>query len=365
MKRSVFGIVAVCGMVALVIGVGRPSGAEEKRSKRQPVPRAEKIHGMTVSCPTNGREWGTDDMVKTMRELKALGVEWVSIHPYAQIRRDGSLVPYYGRRNGGKVPTYVTRPIREAHALGMKLMMKPHISYWGSFDWRGAIRFESEEQWQRFFADYERWINDLAEACRDADAFVVGTELEGTTHREKEWRKIVAGVRSRYPGPLTYASNWSEVHLVPFWDAVDVVGVQAYYPVIDGRADAAGSEALDDAVFRDGWQRILGRVRALSQKTGKNVVFTELGYDCALIAPFEPWRADANVRRSSPDHARAERRQRACLDAALTAIENEPTVHGAFLWKWFPGRRQPRDFNKQSEAMRKVIRDRWNGQKVR
>ena len=40
----------------------------------------------------------------------------------------------------------------------------------------------------------------MAEACKDADAFVVGTELDKTLHREAEWRALIADVRKIYKG---------------------------------------------------------------------------------------------------------------------------------------------------------------------
>ncbi len=53
--------------------------------------RSEPVRGMTISCQTWGWEWGTDEMVESMRELKKLGVNWISIHPYAGIRGDGTV----------------------------------------------------------------------------------------------------------------------------------------------------------------------------------------------------------------------------------------------------------------------------------
>ncbi len=127
------------------------------------------VHGMTVSCPGSGRIWGSDEMIVTR----------------------------------------LTRPIAEAHRLGLKIMIKPHIAHWGSsFSWRGEIGFETDEQWQRFFETYETWITMVAQLAADADAFVVGTELGGTVHREKEWRQIIAAVRQEFRGPLTYSPNW-------------------------------------------------------------------------------------------------------------------------------------------------------------
>ncbi|MHC4711432.1 MAG: glycoside hydrolase family 113, partial [Planctomycetota bacterium] len=124
------------------------------------------VRGMTVSCQTWGWEWGTEEMVREMRELKALGVNWIAIHPYAGIRGDGSVAMH--RRWYGDTK-WLTRPIAEAHRLGLKIMIKPHLAYWGSpFRWRGDITFETDEQWQRFFGQYEAWVTRAAEICAEA-----------------------------------------------------------------------------------------------------------------------------------------------------------------------------------------------------
>ena len=43
------------------------------------------------------------------------------------------------------------------------------------------------------------------------------------------------------------------------------------------------------------------------------------------------------------------------MRAALSAINREPAVVGAFLWKWFPGDARPRDFEMSSPAIEHVL----------
>ena len=44
------------------------------------------------------------------------------------------------------------------------------------------------------------------------------------------------GERAVYKGKLTYAANWDgEFEEVAFWDALDVIGVQAYFPLTEER----------------------------------------------------------------------------------------------------------------------------------
>lgn len=311
-----------------------------------PPTSAHKVRGMTVSCPTDGVEWGTDAMVDSLRELKALGVEWVAIHPYAGIRADGG-VPQWGRLALEPPPVWITRPIAEAHRLGMKVMVKPHLGYWGSkFSWRGDITFDDEAAWQRFFAEYTAWIVQVARVSKGADAFVVGTELDKTLHREADWRRVIAAVDAVYEGPLTYAANWPDYPKVPFWDALDMIGVQAYFPLVEA------GEAPTEANLRAGWRRHLAALGAYSRAQNRHVVFTELGYTASARAAEQPW-DDTN---GGPD---AETVQARALDVALEMVAHDDRVVGAFLWKWYPGPWQPRNFSMKRATVRQVIRRHW------
>lgn len=304
------------------------------------------VRGMTVSCPTWGWEWGTDAMVQSLDVLAEEGVTWVSIHPYAQIRADGTVSG--GAWAADDPPEWIVRPIAEARKRGMKILIKPHLAYWGSgFSWRGDIAFETEAQWARFFASYGEWMERVALAARGADALAVGTELDRTVHRDTEWRQAIVRMRSVFSGALTYAANWDSYEKVPFWNAVDVIGIQAYFPLGD-----ATRPTLSDDELAERWSAIMSRLAVLGRTHDRHVVFTELGYSAALSAHVAPWKGGAFDPAGEALQVRA-------LSAALRAIDQEPTVIGAFLWKWFPGEPAIGDFRMSSPAMRAVIRRLW------
>ena len=309
-------------------------------------PPAHDVRGMTISCPTWGWEWGSEAMAPTLDTLAEVGVNWVSIHPYATIRGDGTVS--FRPIDPEAPPDWLTVPIREAHARGQQVLVKPHLAYWGSpFSWRGAIRFDDPGDRERFFRTYQAWVVQLAAATRGADAFAVGTELDGTVSDEAAWRGVIASVRAVHPGHLTYAANWDAYERVGFWGDLDAVGIQAYFPVLE-EGQAVTAENLDA-----GWDRHLARMRAIHQRTGKPVVFTELGYDRTPRAPVEPWSSGGGA-------PGGEAEQEASLSAALRAIQREPAVVGAFLWKWFPGEVQRGDFRMSDPRLRPLLRQYWN-----
>lgn len=307
--------------------------------------KAEVIKGMTISCQTWGWEWGTDEMVDAMAELKALGINWISIHPYAGIRRDGTV--RFRRGRSMEDTQWLTRPIEEAHRLGLKILIKPHLAYWRSgFKWRGEIEFKTEKEWDRFFSTYTQWIEELAEICQNADAFVIGTELDKTIHFENRWREIIQVLRSKSSAPITYAANWTDYQRIPFWDALDAIGIQAYFPLLEPSIKP-NKEMLNSA-----WDKKLGELNQFAEIHNRSVVFTEIGYDISTYAPYKPWE-------SGDYRPGAEEVQKLCLTAALKALAKDDKVIGAFLWKWFAGEIRRENFLKSTPVMREVIKENW------
>src|SRR5262245_45788658 len=85
------------------------------------------VHGQTISFQHGGWEWGSDGFGQELDDLKALGVNWVSIHPYASIRGDGTVGSR--RFDPDHPPEWILRPIREAHERGMSILVIPHLAY--------------------------------------------------------------------------------------------------------------------------------------------------------------------------------------------------------------------------------------------
>lgn len=305
------------------------------------------MRGIVVSCYRNGPgEWDGAGMRPLLDELKPLGVNAIQVHPYARVSSNGQI----GYRKDATTPATLM-PITWSRQRGMAVLLKPHLAYWGSgFSWRGEITFVAEADWHRFFAGYREFIVHQAALAERAGAevFAVGTELHKTLHREAEWREVIAAVRDVYSGGLTYAANWDEHPDVPFWDALDFVGVQFYYPLTE-------SVPPSEAALIAGWQRRLAELRSVSAQHGKPILLTELGYALSEQAALKPW-SDAAI--GNPAAGRA--LKLLCMKVALEQIENEPAIVGVFLWKWFPGGRDhDNEFVLQYDAMRDVIGGAW------
>ena len=333
--------------VVLVITLGFSNPSLARNSSGSSVDQ-EKVRGIIISTHGIGRDWGKDVIVPTMADIKAVGANWVAIHPYARIFRDGSI--RYGHMDSTEAPAHWIRPIQEAHAQGLKIYIKPHLAHWRSgFSWRGEITFKDDEAWARFWTGYRSWILKLASACKEADGFVVGTELDKTLHQEDAWRRLIAEVRAVTDAPLTYGANWTDYQRVPFWDALDLIGIQAYFPI----TEKANPTAED---IQRGWQKRMAELRAYGEKMDRRILFTELGYNQSYLAAREPW----NYRVDGED---AQPVQEACWRAALQIIEVEPQMMGALLWKWFPYPRPVgRNFVLATPHIMTVVAKAWEGE---
>ena len=302
--------------------------------------------GVIVSCQTWGGEWGRPEMAATMDELKGLGANWIAIHPYAQIRADGSL-----RWRSEPAPEHITRPLAWAKERALGVMMIPHIAYWGSpFSWRGDIDFEDAAGWNRFFENYEKWIVEMAVLAEAGGAgrFCIGLEYSHAEKFSERWRRIIAAVRAVYRGRISYGANWSDFEKVPFWDSVDEIGVLAYFPLTEAENPTAEKIAV-------GWEPWLKKLAALSKKAGKQIVFTEVGYNDDAKCAARPWEFHRSASSCPELQAR-------CLAVALDLQKRAPWLGGAFLWKWFPDvpSHEQDSFDLRTPLLKRVIGGAWN-----
>jgi hypothetical protein len=304
------------------------------------------VKGVTVSCQTWGIEWRTPEMAQTLDELKSLGVNSVAIHPYARIENDGH-VTFRKVDND----SYITVPLDWARERELSVMLIPHINYWGSkFAWRGEITFSNLTEWDRFFDDYQTWIVEMAKIAEvhGAAIFCVGLEFSHAQKFEDRWRKIISAVRQVYHGKLTYGANWNEYADVKFWDALDYIGVLAYFPLTKTVDPSEEEIAL-------AWAKRCTELEKFSHKNGgKKFLFTEIGYNESARAAAEPWGFKTGG-------AHATEIQQHCIDAALDLTGKYSFLAGMFWWKWFPElpNDEKENYCLQTPAIKALIAKHW------
>jgi len=238
--------------------------------------------------------------------------------------------------------------IREAHAHGLAVLLKPHV--WVPRSWAGAIAMHSEADWQLWFANYERELTHIAKIAEEekADALAIGTELSQTTQRP-QWHELIRKTRATYSGRLVYvAHNAEEAETVPFWADLDAIGVSLYPPL--------GSD--NDREFRQSAMRaIADRLDMLAVIYRKPVVVAEIGLRSAEGAAAKPWEsAEERVAPADPT-------LQADVLADWLAILNRPTVNGVLIWRWLTdpqaGGLTDTDFTVQGKPAERVLQCAW------
>jgi hypothetical protein len=330
--------IAAMAALLLLLTVGWAAGQE--------------IRGVCLaSLHGRGNGYGSDACRQQLSEIRALGANWVAINDYAWMAG----VNQPGVRWRSESPEGdLLQTIRDAHAVGLKVLMKPHIwsrDFGRGGKWHADIKMATEADWDAWFAAYTEYLVHNAGIAQEgqADGFCIGVEYEGTIEQEAGWRKLIADVRAVYSGPICYSAAFLEWQKIKWWDAVDVIGITAYWPVASG-------ENPTDGEIRASWQRVYHELEPFARRWNKHVVFGELGYTTHPRTAAEPW---------SHGRGDAHELQARLYRIAIEECRKRPFVKGVFVWKWFSGadwyRREPDAFGLQDKTLSlDVLKQLWS-----
>jgi hypothetical protein len=311
------------------------SGAAQARPRaertRRPAPLAHGIRGITVgpieSSQQPGRGYGTPYSEALLDELVALGANAISITPFGRIwSLDSTEIlmdfeqPYEANRQA------VGRMIAQAHTRGLQVLLIPHL-WVETGGWRGEIDPGSPERWQAYQRSYRdfvtRWAADAERF--GADALSIGVECKSWSGRlGAYWHDLITEIRKQFRGQLTYSSNWDEVEDVVFWDELDWVGVNAFYPLAE-QNDASYTTYQAHA------EQAVTRIADFGERLGKPVVFVEIGYTTRTDAAVEPWLWPDGMQAVQVD----EWEQARALVALGSAAAREPRLLGFYVWRYY------------------------------
>lgn len=299
-------------------------------------------------CLVAGRQEVTE---KEIAVLKKCNVNWISQTPFAFQRdsNESEIKTHFtsDRVWWGESDEGISKTTTLARNVGIKTLLKPHL--WVSKGWSGDIKMKSDTSWQRWFRLYEKFILHYAQLAEEnkIEILCIGTELHQTL-REKEWRAIIVNIRKVYKGKLTYAANFNkEFEEVMFWDALDFIGVQAYFPL-------AKNENATVSEMKKSWEQHSKAIERIHKKFNRPVLFTEIGYRSDTQAAIEPWvwPKEDQVSEVALDV------QANCYQSFFESVWNKDWMSGAYFWKWYPHgpkRMADIDFTPQGKPAEKVM----------
>jgi hypothetical protein len=303
--------VLIPSLLFLVIGKTRAALPEDKQK------------GMSYAAWSPGA-YSSPDSDQSLSELRQDGADWISL--VVTRYQDNIASTTIDPSSANASDDDLVHAINQAHSLGMKVMLKPHLDLANDpTHWRGDIGVGfSGADWTAWFTSYKAFINHYAQLAQanGADQFCIGTELVTTEFRAADWQSLIAGVRGIFTGPITYAANQGSEGAITWWDLVDYIGVDAYYPLTSkNNPTLAELEAV--------WAPRVAALKTLSENWEKRVIFTEIGYRSQDGANQHPW--DFLVSSTIDLQEQADLYQ-----AVFESFFNQSWFAGIFWWSWDP-----------------------------
>lgn len=293
------------------------TGSTADYAQALPLPINGPMLGVNLTAYTRDG-YGDPEVQKMMRTIADLGSTTVTLVPTWYMKRpDSNRI----RPDEEKTPSdeSLIKAIDWARESGLQVVLKPHVDVIDD-TYRGDIQPADRASW---FRSYQRFTDHFASfaSSYSADMYVVGTELKSMSVETDPWRQVIRDSRDLYAGPITYAANWDEVDQIQFWDDLDAIGVDAYYPLSGEGSQAPTLQSLTAA-----WLPVKDQLKARSSQWDRPVILTEIGYPSQIGATVKPFEVtgqpvDQNV-------------QALAYRAAFKVFSGSGWLEGISWWSW-------------------------------
>ncbi len=271
----------------------------------------------------------------------------VALMPYAFFSVDNPEVRYnQHEQHWGENIEGVAGCIQLAHKNNLSVMVKPHL-WIGRGIYTGTFRLNTENNWKIWEESYRKYMLHFATVADSmkAEIFCIGTEL-GATIKERPgfWSSLIDTLRKAYHGKLTYAANWDDYKHFPFWEKLDYIGVDAYFPLNTDETPTVNS-------LKESWIKYIDELQKISMQYKRPVLFTEYGYRNVDHSTSEPWKENEG---NQNDEAQSN-----ALEAFYQSFAGKKWFAGGYIWKWYVEKSRHRkrdiDFTPQERPALQVI----------
>jgi hypothetical protein len=234
--------------------------------------------------------WSLADATETVRLAGDAGARHVTFLVWLeQDSPTASSVRWTGAAEGVSLDQAPIAPvleaaIAEARRRGLSAGIDPIVVEPGHSR-RMFFRPADRAAW---FASYGARMGELAAfaARTGCDELIAGSELSLLFQDARRWREVIRTVRGAFGGHITISATWPDYATIRFWDALDSVGVSAYFPL-------ASSERVRSVTSLAWvWQAHRLHLRAIARLWGKPITFVEVGYPATEVAATRPWDYD-------------------------------------------------------------------------
>ncbi len=300
-------------------------------------------------------------------QFKENNIEWIALVPWAFQADYQSAEVRSSRGDSLEIIKRNNRWINQINTsqnAGYKVFLKPHL--WLGDDttgmWRSDVFPTNDENWELWKSSYREFILSYAKIAEETEAelYCIGVEFSKLTEKYPAfWRSLIKDVRNIYSGKITYAANWyQEYEHISFWDQLDYIGIQAYFPLTKNDNPTTKEIAK-------GWEKHIARIESVQKKFKKPVLFTELGYKSTIDSAKEPWtwvdHTEENEMKVSNET------QNNCYTAFFDTVWKAKWMAGLFIWQMrvdhnINQRKIDIDFTPQAKPAEKIIREAYGKQ---
>ena len=342
---SVYVFVAGCVMWterATTHAVAAPAGETAPPASRRAADGLLPIR--CVGMQIQRTDW-MDRYKQSVDEIAALGADAVKFVVDARQEDGGSNRIYLDLRMTPSAEALADL-IRYAKGKGLKVVLMPIVLLDDpkGDEWRGTIKPQSWHKWFESYRDILGHFAWIAEG-NGVDLFVIGSELVSTEREAEEWGETIKLVRSRFGGLITYSSNWDHYQNIPFWDQLDLIGMNSYWTL--GEDKDAGVDEI-----KEHWRGIQAELRPFVEKKHKPLMFLEIGWCSLDNAAKEPW----DYTQPLPVNLALQRR---LYDGFFECWYGTPWLGGFSVWEWTPGDGGDKDkgYTPENKPAEKVLRE--------
>jgi hypothetical protein len=300
-------------------------------------------------------EYLTMGTENTAANIRSTGANYTAViaTQYVQTETSNSIAASSNTPNDEAV----AYAIQALQAQGITVTMKPVVdsldgNWRGNFTWPSTDTTMAEQQaWlDAWFASYKTFILHYAQIAVDNNVgiLVFGSEfakLTGTTQCagsscESYWLKYVINpLRAQYPslmlvyGANATATSGDEYQRVSFWDDIDAIGVDVYFPLNattnpDDPSVADLVSAWTNNPGASGFNAVKALQAVQQAHSSKPMIFTEVGYESVTGTNTDPSNYSLSGIVDDSDQAN-------CYQAFFEVWPQYASwMEGAFWWDW-------------------------------
>lgn len=252
-------------------------------------------------------------------DLQSIGINHYLLLTYCFTNPQTGQISEQSRFNTNSAPDldFIEQGLANATKRGMKGALYPVLEIDNDRQigeiWRGFLNF-SGAPLESFFTQYMSHIENIAGVASkyNAERVYLGSELRSLTHNQATlpyWEELIHKLRdkisnersgresnnSHWRPPLTYAAHWEEYKSVTFWQQLDEIAINAYFP-LSTEKQAEGKNRPAENLLQQNLRKELKAVEAFSKLHKRPVLLSEFGltgYDKTTTAPWSHQSSEA------------------------------------------------------------------------